>query len=177
MVDERVILLVNGPFGVGKTTTARLLVQRLPRARLYDPEHVGALLRFLLGWVRPVPDYQEYALWVPLTVLGARLARGAYHCDLVIPMTVAHRSRLGSLQAGLRSVDPTLRTIQLTASREVLRGRILNRPETEGGHGWCLSHLEEGMAMAMDRAFGVPISTEGRTPAQVAEAILEILEP
>ena len=35
------IILINGPFGIGKTTTARLLVRRLPGAVVYNPEHTG----------------------------------------------------------------------------------------------------------------------------------------
>jgi methionine aminopeptidase len=41
------ILLINGAFGVGKTTVARLLTQKFRRAVLYDPEHVGVILRLL----------------------------------------------------------------------------------------------------------------------------------
>jgi len=36
------IILINGSFAVGKTTTAELLVQRLYHCMLYDPEIVGS---------------------------------------------------------------------------------------------------------------------------------------
>src|SRR5580700_5135958 len=36
----RVILWMNGAFGVGKTTTARILREREPSWRLFDPESV-----------------------------------------------------------------------------------------------------------------------------------------
>ena len=39
------IVWLNGAFGAGKTSTAKELLQLLPNARLYDPEHVGFLLR------------------------------------------------------------------------------------------------------------------------------------
>ncbi|MEE3922370.1 hypothetical protein V2I01_41005 [Micromonospora sp. BRA006-A] len=38
------IVWLNGAFGVGKTTTARLLTNALPDARLFDPEFLGSML-------------------------------------------------------------------------------------------------------------------------------------
>jgi broad-specificity NMP kinase len=35
------ILFINGPFGVGKTSVARVLVQKMPHSMLDDPEVVG----------------------------------------------------------------------------------------------------------------------------------------
>ena len=43
---RNVILFLNGPFGIGKTTTAHLLVERLPGALLYDPELVEPVMHF-----------------------------------------------------------------------------------------------------------------------------------
>ena len=34
------VLWLNGTFGVGKTTTARLVVERAAGVRVYDPERV-----------------------------------------------------------------------------------------------------------------------------------------
>jgi hypothetical protein len=37
------VLLLNGAFGIGKTTVSRLLVARSPRAVVFDPEWMGIL--------------------------------------------------------------------------------------------------------------------------------------
>lgn len=54
-----VILWLNGPFGVGKTSAADALLQRMPGALLFDPEPFGTALRHALlyapigvGWAR-----------------------------------------------------------------------------------------------------------------------------
>jgi 2-phosphoglycerate kinase len=47
-----VIIWINGGFGAGKTTLAQELHRRLPDALLYDPEHVGLMLR---KWMPPSP--------------------------------------------------------------------------------------------------------------------------
>lgn len=43
------IILVNGAFGVGKTTLGGLLVERIPHRKLYDPEQVSPFLRAVVG--------------------------------------------------------------------------------------------------------------------------------
>src|SRR6266568_7435520 len=65
------IIVVNGPFGVGKSTAAHLLVKRLPGAMLYDPEVIGFILRRVGRPLIKSADYQDLALWRGLTTWGA----------------------------------------------------------------------------------------------------------
>lgn len=60
--DPCVIIWLNGPFGAGKTTTAKQLVGRLDNARHFDPELVGYLLRTALG-DHDLKDFQDLPPW------------------------------------------------------------------------------------------------------------------
>ncbi len=102
-----------------------------------------------------------------LVPLGARLYRLRYR-TVVMPMTVWRRDYLDELVEGLRRVDDDLRLFQLTAPAEEIRGRVLGRPDARGNHDWWWAHLESGLAMANDPAFGEPVNTAGRSPLQVA---------
>jgi len=172
-------LFINGPFGVGKTTVARLLVNELPRAALFDPELAGAfvwhLTRDMDDDVEARTDFQDHPLWEPMVVETARLLHRQYGRTLVIPMSVWRRDRFLRLAEGLRIVDPDLRLLHLTASEETLRSRIRGRPESEGDHGWCLAHLEVCMRASLDPTFGTRISTDDRTPEEVLGEILSNL--
>lgn len=59
MSAPRVVWL-NGPFGAGKTTTARLLTGARGDRVLLDPELVGGFLVHHLG---PVDDFQDLRAW------------------------------------------------------------------------------------------------------------------
>ena len=71
-------ILINGSFGIGKTTVSKRLSNDLPRARIADPEGVGFVLRRLPPWAlglgERAADYQDMALWRRLIVVQARLA-------------------------------------------------------------------------------------------------------
>lgn len=54
-------VLLNGAFGVGKTTVAHELSRQLPGAAIFDPEWIGFVLRRLPGYARS--DYQHLASW------------------------------------------------------------------------------------------------------------------
>jgi len=169
------ILFINGPFGVGKTTVARLLVQKLPRAILYDPEFIGGVLHRVLGPFTKVEDYQDYTLWRRLVVGGARLSRRVSGRTMVIPMTVRRRDVFDPLVEGLRRVDPNLWCFRLTAPRDILVGRISSVTEDKEAYPWRASHLEVCPKALRDPAFGTEIRTEGLAPAQFAGRILKSL--
>jgi hypothetical protein len=108
---------------------------------LYDPELVGAALRRIVGSPDPADDYQDLPLWFPLVAETARLLRLTYRPTLVVPMTVWRRDRADALAEG---------------------------PDTRR---WCLRHLDAGLALMADPAFGDEIATAGRTPDEVADDI------
>ena len=169
------ILFVNGPFGVGKTSVARVLVRKMPRSILYDPEVIGGVLHRALGPFGKVEDYQDYTLWRPLLVGGARVLKTLSPRTLVIPMTVWRRDLLDPIIAGLRKVDPDLSYFQLTASRDILVDRITSDTEDPEAYGWRMAHVEACLKSSLDPAFGTEICTDGRTPEEVAGQILKSL--
>jgi hypothetical protein len=171
-----VIVFINGPFGVGKTSVAKLLVQKIPDAMLYDPEVIGSILQRVLDPLKKIDDFQDYALWRRLVVGGAHLLRKASARTLVIPMTVWRHDYFDPIIAGLRRVDPDLSCFRLTASRDVLMDRISSDAEDREAYGWRTSHVEVCMNASRDPAFGTEIRTDDRTIVEVADRILEIVQ-
>lgn len=165
------IIVLTGPFGVGKTTTARLLLPRIPGAMLYDPERLGTVVRALVRRFRPVPDYQDLRLWRIAAVWIAWLLARTTRRTLVIPLIVRRAAYYRELAPGFRRADPDLCCFQLTVAETDLRRRIAARDIGERGRAWCLPHLTTDLAMADAPASGVPVATDGRTPAHVADAI------
>jgi hypothetical protein len=163
---EHVIILINGPFGIGKTTVSRVLVNHLGAA-IYDPERLGFVLRRILS----MTDYQDHAAWRRLTVIGARLVR-LRHKRLVVPMTLWRREYFAEIAGGLRRADESFYPFRLTADAEALRARILSSTEARQ---WRLDHLDEGVATFSDPYFGLEIRTEHKRPDEIAREICERL--
>lgn len=86
-IVRTVIVWVNGTFGAGKTTVSSLVSQRIPGLRLFDPEHVGYLLRAHLA-DHPVRDFRDWESWrILVPVVADELVRFSGQ-GLVAPQTV-----------------------------------------------------------------------------------------
>ena len=88
-----VIVWLNGPFGVGKTTAARRLCERLPDAVIADPEPLGWMLRRTIGRGR---DYQDLRLWRRVTTRMIR-RRARRHAVVVVVMSVLNPAHLDEM--------------------------------------------------------------------------------
>ncbi len=99
------IIWLNGPFGIGKTTTAQALVRHLPGALLFDPQPFGAALRTSVATVETAPDFQDLRAWPMLRAGTARVLRSTCGCSLVMPLTVWRRPTAEAVLVGLRNVD------------------------------------------------------------------------
>lgn len=166
------IALINGPFGIGKSTAANLVVERLPASMLFDPEIIGAFLHRLVGPEVLSGDYQDLPLWRHLAVDVAHRLHTDCDRDLIVPMCLWRYEYFKEITDGFRESGSTVMCFRLTSRPATLQSRILGRRNEDGGHAWCLDHMESGLAAANDPRFGIEIDTEGRTAIEVAEAIV-----
>ena len=160
-------VLINGAFGVGKTSVARELRPLVPGSVIYDPEPVGVVLQRLHR--RPVSDFQDLALWRRLTVTAARVL-AAVRSPVIIPMTFSNVDYLDEIRVGLsRSGQPVLHFC-LTAPLDVIRERLTRRGEPMGEPQWAWVHrrAEECCSAHQAGFFATRVSTDSRAPSAVA---------
>jgi chloramphenicol 3-O-phosphotransferase len=157
-----VFVFINGAFGIGKTTVARVLRDQIAGAVVSDPEHVGFVLRrlpaFLLGLSQQPDDYQDMAIWRRLIVHQAGLAhrRGG---TVLIPMAFTNLDYLDSFAAALERRAP-VRRVCLVAPLEVVHRRLLERAAREGRTGLTAFEQQRSAECVLahaDPRFGQPV--------------------
>ncbi|WP_017543525.1 AAA family ATPase [Nocardiopsis prasina] len=116
------LLLINGPFGGGKTTTAETLVRRVPDSRLLDPEEIGFMLRHLLP--DHPGDFQDLPPWRSLFATVAARVHAFTGQTLIAPMSVLRREYAEEILTGLRAEGLAVRRVLLHPDRDTLEARI-----------------------------------------------------
>ncbi|HXM06132.1 MAG TPA: AAA family ATPase [Candidatus Acidoferrum sp.] len=165
------IVYLNGGFGVGKTTVARLLVTELQPAVLFDPELVGGILRDTLSGIDPRDDFQEYPAWAALVkTFLAELRRRYPAVTIVVPMSVLDEDKRADVVKRIRDVDREFFNFTLVADRDELRRRVLERPLKTSSREWCLRHLHDAPTSSLEESY--VIDTTRLTPREVAASIL-----
>jgi chloramphenicol 3-O-phosphotransferase len=164
------IVLLNGAFGIGKTTVARLVVKRLPGTALFDPEKIGFVLqrvRKLIG--RPVDDFQDLASWRRLLILGLRATRKIRR-NVIVPMTFSNVAYLEEVRSGIARFEPHVLHLCLVAPVEVVHDRRTRRgfDATE----WEYRRAAECCDAHRDAAFAEHLPTAGLTAEEVADRVL-----
>lgn len=170
------IVLINGSFGVGKTSVAMVLCQRIPGAILFDPELVGTYARTVTEGVRTgvedTDDFQDIALWRSLAVAAGQCLYRQYQRPLVVPMTLVDRDYLETIRTGFESVAP-VHHFCLTAPLSVVQERLIGRGDGPGTWSW--QKAQQCVPRLADPYYREHIATEGRTPEAICESILSKL--
>ena len=168
------IIFINGAFGVGKTTIAEKLIERIPDSMLYDPEEVGSMLWKILKPIGVSGDFQDFAAWRPLVSSVARELQNAYKSILVIPMTIWRTDYFNEVIDGLRLVDPNLYHFCLTAPLEVTHQRLRQRAQHEEREpdAWAFQQTEKCIGAFRSSLFDERINTLNRSSDEIAEYIL-----
>jgi broad-specificity NMP kinase len=171
------IVMINGSFGIGKTTVARLLRDSLPGSVIYDPEWAGLVLMRLPRWIKfkgsGSDDFQHIDLWRRSAVAGIRLFRLFASDTVIVPMTFSHRAYFDEVVKGIRRLDPELRVFCLKASLSVVKKRLVGRGTKIEGAGaeWIARRIIECAEAHRGADFGEPVETEDRSASEVAEDI------
>jgi gluconate kinase len=152
------ILWLNGAFGVGKTTVAKLLTHR----RFVDPENIGYVIK-RMPWWRDT-DYQDVRLWRRL--VARQVKRAAKGGPIVVPMTIVRRDVLDELRAKL----PSMRMVVLAAPAELIAARAEGDTVDPGARQWRLEQLDRCVTALADPAFGEHIDAT-RPPTEIAKEL------
>jgi chloramphenicol 3-O-phosphotransferase len=169
----RVIIWLNGTFGVGKTSTAQRLAAMVPDSRVFDPEAVGQMLRGVLV-DRPVGDFQDWAAWRSLVAAALTEIARMTGQHIVVPQTVLRREYFDQIFAQLRAAELDVYHVVLDAADAVLRNRIETSDEARE---WRLTHLDEYQDARpwMTEAADYVVDTAASTPPQIARRIFSAL--
>ncbi|GAA0488505.1 tunicamycin resistance ATP-binding TmrB [Salinibacillus aidingensis] len=168
------IVMINGAFGVGKTTISNELLKVIENSMLYDPEEVGYMLRNVLPeeikrLEAETGDFQDLQLWKEITVKVARFIISKYNVNLIVPMTIRKPEYFNYIFNGFNSIDSNTYHFCLTASKETIYDRLRGRGEEEGN--WCFKQTDKCLKAYNDYNFGEYIETENVSVNAIVDTV------
>ncbi|MGY0694549.1 AAA family ATPase [Virgibacillus sp. FSP13] len=173
------IVMINGAFGVGKTTISNELLKEIKNSMIYDPEEVGFMLRNVIpGNIKQLEaetgDFQDLQLWKELTVHVANLLITTYKKNLIVPMTIRNSDYLHYIRKGFKRIDKQTYHFCLTASRDTIYERLRKRGEDEGN--WCFQQTDKCLNAFQDNSFEEYIDTENVSIITVIDRIKQTVD-
>ncbi|MFF1784969.1 AAA family ATPase [Kitasatospora sp. NPDC058243] len=169
------IVFVNGPFGVGKSTTTGLLAERLPQALVINPEAIGHMLWTQLPEPLRTEEFELEPVWPPLTHCMLDHAARAYGRPIIVPMTIARRKVFDRIVQPLRDAGHDVRHFTLLATAATIRERLRERgegPDKWGPLSWEGNQVERCLEALGQPGFADHIDTEHRPAAEIADEVL-----
>ncbi|WLD94663.1 AAA family ATPase [Alkalihalobacillus sp. AL-G] len=170
------IIMINGAFGVGKTSVANELVNAIGNSMLYDPEEVGYMLRNIVTEDVMLPgertgDFQDIELWKILTVNVAQLLKKRYGKNLIVPMTIYDKERFQYIYKGFKQLDKQTFHFCLNAEEETIYERLEKRGEKEGN--WCFQQTKKCVEAFKSKCFQELIKTDKLSVKEVSSQIVD----
>jgi cytidylate kinase len=165
------IVIINGPCGIGKTTLAWELNSRFERSVMLDGDFIGA--------VHPFEIYDEervaYLYRTLQHLIKYHVAAGGYQ-NFVINYVFETPESLAELCALLDGLAGEVRTFRLVASDDAMQARIRGREvESDSSQEWYLNRYKELVAIQTAAAkrgdLGEVIDTTNHLPPEVADLI------
>lgn len=166
------LIWLNGPFGVGKTSVAKELITRHSTLRLFDPESIGHMLRANPSDVL-VTDFQDLPQWRSLVPRASTEVASVTGNSLVAVQTVLTETYWEEILAGLQRENFTPFSIVLDCHPDVLRRRVLDDEVERGAERWRLEHVDK-YQLARDwllESADLVIDTTNLTVSQVANLL------
>lgn len=167
------ILWIDGPYGVGKSTLAEALHGLRPESLVFDAEEVGNAVRDNLPTNTYSEVFEGYPLWFEFCSELLLEISKSFLGDIFIPMTLIYPDSFEKAAAPLREYGIDIRHILLESDYETVRGRILERGEDEDC--WCIENI--GLCLENQAKFKdvIRIKSVGAAAKELAEEVLRLI--
>lgn len=179
------IVWLNGPFGVGKTTTARALLDLLPDSTLFDPDVVGDALRTLLPRKRldEVRELADLPAWRRLVVDAGAAVLDEVPGTLVVPLTLVRQDYRDEIFGGFAAQRIPVRHLLLDADETILRRRAADQRYPRAGGAKASGTGDQAHGQPSPRRARPDwlrgdahlVDTSDLTPRQAAERVADVL--
>ncbi|HVF38744.1 MAG TPA: AAA family ATPase [Gemmatimonadaceae bacterium] len=166
------ILLLNGAFGIGKTSVAHSVVKQRPDVGLVNPEPIGVGLQRgsrLLGI--EVDDFQDLHMWRALTVQLVKAAawRGKH---VIVPMAFDNIDYLREIRLGLERSGMECHHVCLIAPEDVVHARLRQRGADTKRNAWEYRRASQCCIAHVRSEFATHVDANARTPDAIATELL-----
>lgn len=167
--------MINGAFGVGKTTVANRLHRSITNSMVYDPEEIGFMLRNLItdeikSEDEKTDNFQDLELWKILVVKVAELLQLKYRKNLIVPMTIFNKDYFNYIFNGFKMIDKYTYHFCLIAKEETIYERLRMRGEIEGN--WCFRQTKKCLEAFEDTCFEEFILTDAVDVDDIVKTIV-----
>lgn len=170
------IIMINGAFGVGKTSVANCLVKNIENSMIYDPELVGLLLRHtipreIMHDEEKTDDFQDLILWKKTVVIIAKEIKEQYNKHLIVPMTIREIEYFKYIHEGMKEIDNDIYHFCLTAPLNKIHSRLKQRGEIPDS--WAFLQTEKCLKAYENYDFSEYINTENLSIEEVSQIIMD----
>jgi broad-specificity NMP kinase len=162
------ILIINGPLGIGKSETSWALLYRFPKAVMLDMDHIAAFHPFDFY----NQEHLDYSYATLRTLLEHHIRHG--YSDFVLNWVIESAEQMTRLKQAVAQHNLPIHIFRLCCDPEEIARRIQkrNRPDIE----WELNRARELVAILDEAAragdIGTVVDTTSLTPEETADLIL-----
>ena len=166
--SKKMVIWINGSFGVGKTSTAEALKNKFEKSIIYDPEEIGGFLSNMFNHEKY--DFQDYELW---RILNSDILK--YMCSIyevvIVPMTITNKNYYDEIINQLKISGVEINHFILYASKEEIINRLDSR---EDSTEWAYNQVDRCIKEFDKNQFNAKIiNTNNLSVKEVAKIIID----
>jgi len=163
------ILWINGSFGSGKSTVARIIRRKVKDSIIFDPENIGYFFRKNFPKSLNPPDFQDEPLWREFNFKMLKHIADNYQGTVIVPMTLVNPIYYGEIIGRLRESGVRVEHFVLGAEKDIILKRLRKRLEF---NSWTVKQADRCVKALRDPVFENYINTGKLTAKQAADIII-----